>query len=78
MVFGTLASEELTEFFKSQYVVHGVYKNEDGSLGMKFTTKEGVLNINDIVLAYLSSACEINKRRAHIIYIHHGFTIHSA
>jgi len=72
LVFGTLASGKLTEFYKSQHVVRGVYKNEDGSLGIKFTSKEGALHIktlDDITLAYLSSARQINKRRARSIYI---------
>ena len=73
LVFGTLVvSGELTEFFKSQYEVRGVYKNEDGSLGIKFTSKEAALHIktlDDITITHLSSAREINKRRARSIYV---------
>ena len=72
LLLGTLASGELTEFLNSQYEVRGVYKNEDGSLGIKFTSREGALhirNLDDITLTYFNSDREINKRRARSIYV---------
>ena len=49
-----------------------MYKNEDGSLGIKFTSREGALhirNLDDVTLTYFNSVREINKRMARSIYI---------
>jgi len=72
LLFGTIASGELTEFFNYHYEIRGVYKNENGSLGIKFTSREGALhikNLDDVTLTYFNSANEINKRMARSIYI---------
>jgi len=72
LLFGTLASGKLTEFFNFQHEVRGVYKNEDGSLGIKFTSREGALhirNLDDVTLTYFNSVREINKRMARSIYV---------
>ena len=41
-------SADLTEFLWSHDEVSGIYKNEDGSLGIKFTSQEGFLQINTL------------------------------
>ena len=72
LVFGSLVSGELTKFFNLKYEVRGVYKNEDGTLGIKFTSREGALHIktlDDTTLTYFNSVREINKRKARSIRV---------
>jgi len=72
LVFGSFVSGELTEFFNFKYEVRGVYKNEDGTLGIKFTSREGALHIktlDDTTLTYFNSVREINKRMARSIHV---------
>ena len=53
----------------------GVYKNEDGSLGIKFVCRQGYLQVktlNDIILVYFSSYSEVDKRKARSVYMLDG------
>ena len=77
---------ELTEFLWSQDEVSGVYKNDNGSIGIKFVTTESYLEIDtldNVTLVYLSAFREVNKRLArsvHIMdseYIQHKSIAHS-
>ena len=63
---------ELTEFLWSRGEVSGVYKNEDGSLGIKFVCRQGYLDIktlDDITVVYFSSYREVDKRMARSVYV---------
>ena len=63
---------ELTEFLWSRDEVSGVYKNEDGSLGIKFVCRQGYLDIktlDDITVIYFSSYREVDKRMARSVYV---------
>ena len=48
LVFGSFISGELTEFFNFKYDVCGVYKNEDETLGIKLTSREGALHTRNL------------------------------
>ena len=78
-------SAELTEFQWSRDEVSGVYKNEDGSLGIKFACRRGYLQIktlNDVILAYFNSFREVDKRMARSVYmldgeyLQHKYSVH--
>ena len=80
------ASAELTEFLWTDDEVSGVYKNEDGSLGIKFVSRQGYLQVttlNNITLVNFSSFHEVNKRMARSVYmldgeyLQHKYTAHS-
>ena len=74
-VYVSCASAELTEFLWSRDEVSGVYKNEDGSLGIKFVCRQGYLQIktlNDIALVYFNSYREVDKRMARSVYMLDG------
>ena len=86
LVCFTSAYGELTEFFWSQDEVSGIYKNDNGSLGIKFVTTESYLQIDtldNVTLVHLSALREVNKRLArsvHIMdseYIQHKSIAHS-
>ena len=66
---------ELTEFLWSRDEVSGVYKNEDGSLGIKFVCRQGYLDVktlNNITVVYFSSYREVDKRLARSVYVLDG------
>ena len=68
-------SAELTEFLWTDHEVSGVYKNEDGSLGIKFVCRQGYLQVktlNDIILVYFNSYREVDKRKARSVYMLDG------
>ena len=68
-------SAELTEFQWSRGDVSGIYKNEDGSLGIKFVCRIGYLQVktlNDITIVEFNSYREVDKRMARSLYILDG------
>ena len=74
-VYVLYTSAELTEFLWSDGEVSGVYKTEDGSLGIKFVCRQGYLQIktlNDITLVYFNSYREVDKRMARSVYMLDG------
>ena len=74
-VYVSYASAELTGFLWSDDEVSGVYKNEDCSLGIKFVSRQGYLQIttlNNITLVNSSSFREVNKRVARSVYVLNG------
>ena len=74
-VYAFPATAELTEFLWTDDEVSGVYKNEDGSLGIKFVCRQGYLQVktlNDFILVYLSSYREVDKRMARSVYMLDG------
>jgi len=48
LVYATCSYGALTEFMWSQDEVSGVFKNENGSLGIKFITTQSYLQINTL------------------------------
>ncbi|XP_065913799.1 uncharacterized protein [Dysidea avara] len=79
-------SGELTDFLLTHDEVHGVYKNEDGSLGIKFTSRVDFLHVttlDDITMVYFNSFQEVNKRMARSVnitdteYLQHQYASHS-
>ena len=85
-VYILYTSAELTEFLHSNDEVSGVYKAEDGSLGIKFISRQGFLQIEtltNITLIYFSSFHEVDKRMARSIqlldeeYLQHKHSHHS-
>ena len=65
----------LSEFLWSDDEVSGIYKNEDGSLGIKFVCRPEQLEIetlNHITMLRLSSLYKVDKRMARSIYILDG------
>ena len=71
----TVTSAELTEFLWSHDEISGVYKNENGSLGIKFVSRKGYLKIktlNNVTLVYFNSFREVDKRMARSIYMLDG------
>ena len=74
-VLNFYASAELTNFLWTDDEVSGVYKNEDGSLGIKFVSRQGYLQVstlNKITLVDFSSFYEVNKRMARSVYMLDG------
>ena len=68
-------SAELTEFLWSHDEVSGVYKNEDNSVGIKFTSRAGYLQINtlnNVTIVYFDSFHEVDKRMARSVYMLDG------
>ena len=76
LVYALYASAtELSEFVWSDDEVSGIYKNEDGSLGIKFMCRPKQLEIetlSHITMLRLSSLHEVDKRMARSIYILDG------
>ena len=86
LVYPTSSYGALTEFMWSQDEVSGVFKNENGSLGIKFISMQSYLQIDtldNITLVYFSPFREMNKRLArsvHIMdseYLQHKSSAHS-
>ena len=74
-VLNSYVSAELTKFLWTDDEVSGVYKNEDGSLGIKFISRQGYLQVttlNGITLVDFSSFREVNKRMARSVYMLDG------
>ena len=74
-VYAFPATAELTEFLWTDDEVSGVYKNENGSLGIKFVCRQGYLQVktlNDFILVYFSSYREVDKRKARSVYMLDG------
>ena len=78
-------SAELTEFLQSNDEVSGVYKNSDGSLGIRFVSRQGFLQIEtltNITLINFNSFHEVNKRMARSVqildgeYLQHKYSVH--
>ena len=72
LVSATFVSGELEDFSWTQYEVHGVYKTEDASMGIKFTSREDFLqitNLDDTVMVYANSVHEVNRRMARSINV---------
>lgn len=68
-------SAELTEFLWTHDEVSGVYKNEDGSLGIEFVSGEGYLQIktlSNVTLVKFDSFHEVDRRMARSIYMLDG------
>ena len=86
LVHATCTYGELTEFLWSQEVVSGVYKNDDGSLGIRFISSQTFLQIDtldNITVVYLSASYEVDKRQARSVnimdsqYLQHKNSEHS-
>ena len=84
-VYVSFASAELSEFLWSDNEVSGVYKNEDGSLGIRFVCRPGQLQVetlNNVTLVNFSSFYKVDQRMArsaHILnaeYLKHKRTAH--
>ena len=74
-IYVLYTSADLSEFQWFHDGVTGVYKNEDGSLGIKFECRPGYLQIktlNDVVLVYFDSYREVDKRLARSVYMLDG------
>jgi len=80
------ASGKLTDFMWAHYEVSGVYKNEDGSLGIRFISRVDFLHIttlNNVTMVYFDSFHEVNKRMARSLfigdseYLQHQYASHS-
>ena len=75
-VYAAYTAAELTKFMKTHDEVSGVYKNEDGSLGIKFVCREGYLHIdtlNNVTLIHFDNSLhEVDKRMAHSVNILNG------
>ena len=72
VLYALTTSGELTNFLWTHSEVRGVYKNEDGSLGIKFISRVDFLQIttlDDVVMVYFNSFREVNKRMARSLYI---------
>ena len=72
-------SAELTEFLWSHDEVSGVYKNEDNSIGIKFTSRAGYLQIstlNNVTIVYFDSFHEVDKRMVRSVYMLDGEYLH--
>ena len=78
-------SAELTELSWSSDEVSGVYKTEDGSLGIKFVSRQGFLQVktlSNITIVHFSSFHEVNKRMARSVqmldgeYLQHKYSHH--
>ena len=68
-------SAELTEFLWTKDEVSGVYKDQDGSLGVKFLSRQGYLQIitlNNITLIHFNSFREVDKRMARSVHMLDG------
>ena len=85
-VYVSCASAKLIEFLWSDDEVSGVYKNEDGSLGIIFVCRPGQLQVETLnhvtILLNLSSFHEVDKRMARSVrildgeYLQHKHTAH--
>ena len=68
-------SAELTEFLWSNDEISGVYKNDDGSLGIRFFCRPGELKVqtlNNVTLVNFSSFHEVEKRMVRSVYMLNG------
>ena len=71
-VCAMFVSGKLEDFSWSQHEVHGVYKTEDDSMGIKFTSREDFLQVttlDDTVMVYANSVHEVNKRMVRSINV---------
>ena len=84
-LYVSYTSAEFTEFLWSDDEVSGVYKKENGSLGIKFISRQGYLQIetlNNITLVCFSSFHEVDKRMARSVYmldgqyLQHKYNVH--
>ena len=74
-LYVSCSSPELTEFLWSDDEVSGVYKNEDGSLGITFVCRAGQLQVetlNHVTIVNLGSFHTVDKRMACSIHILSG------
>ena len=74
-VYISYTSAELTEFLWSDHKVSGVYKNEDGSVGIKFVCKPGQLQIetlNNVTIVNFTSFHVVDKRMARSVHMLDG------
>ena len=77
-VYVSCASAELSEFLWSDDEVSGVYKNEDGSLGIRFVCRPGQLQVetrNNITLVNFN---KVDKRMARSVQILNGEYLRTA
>ena len=74
-VYVSYTSAELTEFLWSNDEISGVYKNDDGSLGIRFFCRPRELKVqtlNNVTLVNFSSFHEVEERMARYVYILNG------
>ena len=72
VLYSLSASGELTDFMWAHDEVSGVYKNENGSLGIRFISRVDFLHIttlDNVTMVYFDSFREVNKRMARSLYI---------
>jgi len=72
LVSTVFVSGKLEDFSWSQHEVHGVYKTEDASMGIKFTSRADFLQVktlDDTIMVYANSVHEVNKRMVRSINV---------